>query len=196
MFWPAGFDPRADGARILSLCEIDAPSGLARFLIGQDGVFRDIDGNPWVGSQAIEVGDVEISRDGKAPSLSIGLTWFQDPDAPDLIDEIKASGDAAITEALVHFYVQPIRSQEELYAPAFAPVLLATRVATAVTFQYPDALTRKITLTLETAYATRRRRMSAFHTPEFYQRFLGFPSPRNPSLDFMPIKPPEASLIT
>ena len=62
-FWPKGFDPRAEVAGYIELATVAAPSGLARFMIGQDGVFTDIDGNRWFGSQLIEVSDLTLPRD-------------------------------------------------------------------------------------------------------------------------------------
>jgi hypothetical protein len=195
-FWPAGFDPRDPESRILQLVDIDAPSGLARFLVGQDGVFRDHVGNEWWGAQLVDASAVEISRATRAPEGSLTLTWFQDPEAGDLIEDLVASGDSDLEGARVRFFLQPLRSLEDLYAPTLAPVLFATRYAGGVAFGAPDDVTRTIRLTIESVWARRRSSPGTFYTPPDYQRFLGNPSPRNPSLDEMPVSDrPNNSLV-
>ena len=195
-FWPAGVNPRDPEFRVLQLIDIDAPSGLARFMVGQDGVFRDSSANEWWGAQLVDAAAVEISRATRAPEGSLTLTWFQDPDAGDLIDEIRASGDDAIAGARVRFWLQPLRRLEEFYAPALAPVLFATRFASGLVFSAPDDVTRKIVLSIETSWSLRRNSPGTFYTPPDYQRFLGNPSPRNPSLDLMPVTDrPNNSLV-
>lgn len=194
-FWPDGFDPRSPTARTFFLCDIDAPSGLARFLIGQDGRFRDVNGHDWWGSQAVEVGPVEISRATRAPEAQIEFSWFPDPNAPDLIEALRETGDDAIAGARVRFYLQPLASAAEFSAPVFAPVLFATRTAGGITLRAPDAFQRSISVVLESIWASRRALPGLTYTPPDYQLFLGSPTPRNPSLDLMPVQLPGDALV-
>jgi hypothetical protein len=182
-FWPSGFDPRSEVKGFLRLADIDAPSGLARFMIGTDGVFTDTSGNSWVGSQLIEAAPPVLSRDGTAPEASITLSYFQDPDAGDLIDEIKESGDIAIRGSRVRFFLQPIGEVEEFYAPVYPPVLRATRTAEGLRIEAQGDTVRKITLTLEGPYRSRVSRRGFFYTVDDHARLIGA---ANPSLRYMP----------
>lgn len=182
-FWPSGFDPRGEVRGFLRLASIDAPSGLARFMIGQDGRFTDTSTNVWYGSQLIEAGGVTLSRDGTAPAVNISLSYFQDPDAPDLIEALHESGDTAISGAVVRFYLQPINDVAEFYAPVYAPILRATRVAAGMTFNMEGDVARSITLSLEGAFRARASRRGWFYTVDDHARLVGA---ANPSLGLMP----------
>jgi hypothetical protein len=182
-FWPAGFDPRAEVRGFLRLVSIDAPSGLARFIIGQDGRFTDTSGNAWVGSQLIEAGGITLSRDGSAPAASLTLSYFQDPDAPDLIEQIQESGDTAISGSVVRYYLQPINDIAEFYAPVFAPILRATRVAAGLSFTMEGDVARSITVSLEGPFRARASRRGFLYTVDDHARLVGS---ANPSLEFMP----------
>lgn len=182
-FWPPGFDPRAEIKGFLRLADIDAPSGLARFMIGQDGVFTDVSGNTWTGSQLIEADAPALSRDGSAPEASVTLSYFQDPDASDLIDELKASGDIAIRGSLVRFYLQPIGDVAEFYAPRWAPILRATRLAAGLRIEATGDTVRRLTVTLEGPYRARVSRRGFLYTTDDHARLIGAP---NPSLRYMP----------
>jgi hypothetical protein len=182
-FWPEGFDPRSEVRMFLRLASIDAPSGLARFMIGQDGTFTDTGGNVWYGSQLIEAAGVTLSRDGSAPASTMTLSYFQDPDAPDLIDALHASGDIAVRGSVVRFYLQPINDVAEFYAPVFAPILRATRVASGLTFNMEGDVSRSITLGLEGPFRARASRRGWLYTVADHARLTGS---ANPSLQYMP----------
>jgi hypothetical protein len=182
-FWPSGFDPRADIVGYLRLASIDAPSGLARFMIGQDGVFIDSSGNSWYGSQLIEPSEISLSRNGEAPAAEVSLSYFQDPDAPDLIEQIRDSGDSAIAGSIVRFYLQPLTDVAQFYKPTFAPVLRATRAAADLRFEAQGDTVRKITLTLEGPFRARVSARGLFYTVSDHAALLGA---ANPSLQYMP----------
>ena len=182
-FWPAGFDPRAEIVGYMRLASIDAPSGLARFMIGQDGIFTDLNGNVWTGSQLIEPSEMTLSREGKAPAASLSLSYFQDPDAPDLIEQIRESGDSEIRGSTVRFYLQPLTDVSEFYAPQFAPVLRATRVASGLKFEAQGDTVRKISVSLEGPFRARVSARGLFYTPPDHAALIGA---ANPSLEYMP----------
>jgi hypothetical protein len=183
-FFPPGIDPRDPVRGALELVEIDAVSGPARFIVGTDGRFRDTLGRDWWGSQLITADPVELSRGGKAPGASLVLSWFQDPSASDLIEDLKASGDAEIEGRAVRFYLQHIETMGEFYAPVHAPILRATRIATSLRFEIQGDLARRIVLTVEGPFARRRAVRSLFLTVADHNRLIG--DTDNPSLEFMP----------
>lgn len=190
---PEGFDPRAQIVGIMDLVSIEAPSGLARFMVGQEGVFRDRDGNAWYGSQLISASALAWSRDGKAPAGGLTLSYFQDPTAPDLIERLREGGDLEIRGAPVRFYIQPVNDRAELYAPRFAPILIATRAAGPVTVEIINDLQRSLSLAIEGPVALRRTARGLNYTVSDHARLIGSP---NPSLEYMPqIARPEEKLF-
>lgn len=190
---PEGFDPRAEVRGLLDLVSIEAPSSLYRFMVGQEGVFRDRNGHAWYGSQLISASPLEWSRDGKAPGGSLTLSYFQDPVAPDLIEQLQASEDADIKGAAVRFYVQPLASHADLYAPQWAPVLVATKTAGTLRYEFVGDLQRSITLNIEGPAALRRTARGLNYTVADHARLIGTP---NPSLEYMPqIARPEEKLF-
>lgn len=182
-FWPNGYDPRSEVVGYIALASIDAPSGLARFMIGQDGRFVDINGTVWVGSQLIQSSAVTLSRGAIAPEGEITLSYYQDPDAPDLIDQIKESGDSEIRGSLVRYYLQPLTDISEFYAPKFPPVLRATRRAAGLTFTAEGDTVRSISLRIESPFAARIASRGLFYTSSDHATLIGAP---NPSLNHIP----------
>lgn len=183
-FWPAGFDPRDEVVGYIRLAAIDAPSGLARFMIGDTGVFRDRDGNAWHGAQLVDVSAIGNAQGGKAPQTTVTMSYFQDPDAPDLIEEIRASGDDAITGSLVRFYLQPLGSVEEFYAPTDAPVLRATLRAAGLSFDFQGDVQRSISLRLESVMRARVSRRGRVYSVADHSAIVG---ESNPSLEYIPL---------
>ncbi len=183
-FWPEGFDARGEIVGYLRLASIDAPSGLARFMIGQDGRFIDIDGNAWIGSQLIQVSEIELPREAVAPAAMIGLSYFQDPDAPDLIDQINESGDSAIAGSIVRIYLQPLTDMADFYKPQLPPILRATRVvASGLKVKFQGDTVRSIAVQLEGPFRARVSSRGMFYNVEDHARLIGA---ANPSLQFMP----------
>lgn len=185
--FPDGFDPRAEVAGLIDLVEIDAVSGIARFIIGHDGVFRDALGREWYGSQVIGCTGYDWSRGSSADEGALTMSYFQDPAAGSLIEDLRASGDAEIAGRAVRFYLQPILSMPDFHAPRVPPVLIASKWARAIGFAAEGDTVRQLTLHFEGAMQNRRRRRGFFYTVSDHNRVLGSPEPPNPSLEFVPI---------
>ena len=181
---PAGFDPRAEIVGLLTLVQIDAVSGTYGFMPGQEGRFTDANGFTWYGSQLIGAGDVDWSRDGTAPQGQLTLSYFQDPSAPDLIQQLRDSGDAETRGRPVRFYIQPLTDMAQFFAPTFAPLLIATKVAGPLTFEIEGDVIRRITLALEGPSALRRASRGLNYNVEDHNRLIG--TTGNPSLEFAP----------
>lgn len=182
-FWPAGYDPRAEIIGVLDLVAIDAPSGPARFMVGQEGRFRDAAGNHWWGSQLVSADPLEWSRDGTAPAGALTLSYFQDPAAPELIDELRESGDDVLRGRKVEFFVQPLGRVEDFYAPQHMPVLVATRTAGALRFSAEGDVVRHLQLSIEGSMAPRRAARGLYYTVADHEALIG---ETNPSLTYMP----------
>lgn len=181
--FPEGFDPRADVVGVLDLISIDTPDGLARFMPGIDGIFTDVDGHQWVGSTLITPGDMELARGGAAPSGSIGMSFFQDPAAADLVTELRALGAAYVAGREIVFWAQPLLTLNDFYAPTVPPFRVATRLATSPTFGGEGAYQRSIMLAFETGFAGRGEARGWQYTTEDHARLTGS---ANPSLTYMP----------
>lgn len=182
-FFPDTFDPRDDVAAGLDLVELDTPDGPARFMIGVDGVFTDIDGNKWIGSQLVSVNSLKSAIDGIAPAGSATLSFFQDPDAANLIQEIRDLGEVYISGRSIRFYVQPITAQGEFYAPTVRPVQWLERVMRGITVSATGALDRSISVSFEAWSEYRKGARRIVLNTEGHARLTG---QENPSLEFMP----------
>ncbi|MFC4668929.1 hypothetical protein ACFO5X_10220 [Seohaeicola nanhaiensis] len=182
-FFPSESYRRGDIIGGLDLCEIDTAGGPARFIIGADGVFTDVNGNTWVGSSLGSVSSLGSAIGGEAPEGSMTLSFFQDPRAPDLVAQVKALGLDYIRDRPVTFYIQPFATMEELYAPVCPPLRWLRRIARSLTFSANGAQDRSITLSFE-AWSEKRRaaRRIALNT-EGHARLIGEP---NPSLEHIP----------
>jgi hypothetical protein len=167
----------------LDLVEIDTPDGVFRFLLGVDGVFVDINGNQWIGSQILGVGEMDLSINGSAPELQLTLSFFQDPDAPDLMREVSAPGVDYIEGREVRLFVQDLFSTNDLYAPIVAPELFATRIARRIGFSMGGPRDRTITLHCESVSEDRRSARRLQLDRRGHEALIGA---ENPSLEFMP----------
>lgn len=182
-FFPVGFDPRADVVGMLNLVEIDTPDGPFGFMVGIDGRFVSTDARVWWGSTLISGGDLEMSIGGVAPSGSLTLSFIEDPDAGDLVGEIRALGRDYIADRAVTFYLQPILSMAEFVAPTLAPVPVAVRRATGIGFQAAGPMQRSISLAFEGPFAGRNTARGWKYTTTDHARLTGA---ANPSLEFAP----------
>lgn len=182
-FFPPGFDPRADVVGLMDLVSIDTPDGLYRFLLGTDGRFVDVDDNTWLGSQLIIPPDVEMARGGVAPSGALTLTFIPDPADGDLVAELRALGQGYIDGREIAFWVQPLNSIAEFYAPTLAPIRVASRRATSLGFDLSGPLERTITLDFEGPFIGRNTARGYRYTTEDHARLTGA---ANSSLRFMP----------
>lgn len=181
---PTGFDPRAEVIYLLHLVQIDAVSGTYGFMPGQEGVYRDINGFSWYGSQLISAGEVAWSRDGSAPAGALTMSYFQDPSAPDLMQQLRETGDDQVRGRPVRFYIVPMTDAAQFYAPTFAPILIATKRAGSLAVEYEGDVTRRFQLTLEGPAALRRAARGLNYTVQDHNRLIG--AAGNPSLEFIP----------
>ena len=182
-FFPIGFDPRSDVVGYLNLVNINTPDGDFGFMIGTDGVFTDTTGKRWWGSTLFNDQGFEFAINGSAPSGSIDLRFFQDPEAGALVDQIKALGVGYIEGREIRFYQQPLFSVNDLYAPAVPPSLEATRYMTAIGISFIGALERKISLSFETDNIDRNSASMLRYTTVDHGKLIGS---ANPSLSLMP----------
>ena len=187
-----GFNPRDDILGLIGLIEVETPDGPARYMAGINGVFRDSQGREWLGSQHLQASEVEWSRGGEAPEGAMTMSFFQDPAAPDLIAQVRALGADYLEGRKVRYFVQPIRSMSEFYAPTLPMILIATRIAGSVSYEMQGDIARRMTLAVEGPMAGRRAARSRFYTVEDHSRLAGS---ANPSLQFMPLEPREEEAL-
>lgn len=165
------------------LVNINTPDGDFGFMIGNDGIFTDVNSKKWYGSQLITAGKLEYAINGKAPAGEITISFFQDPDAPDVVTQIKDLGVNYVAGRLITFYVQPLSSIEEMYAPVAAPYLVATRVMRTLRLSSSGAQNRSISLTFESAWEYRRRSRRRVYNTVDHELLIG---EADPSLQFIP----------
>jgi len=182
-FWPADFNPRDDVVANLDLAEMDTPDGAVRFIIGTDGVFADSNGDEWIGSSLIGASGLKSAINGIAPAGSVSLSFFQDPNAPDLVEQIRDLGLDYIKGRAIRFYTQPIRSQSEYQAPATPPILWLTRIMRTLSVKASGAQDRVITVGFESWAEHRRSARRIMLNTEGHAILTGS---ANPSLEFMP----------
>lgn len=184
-FFPPGFDVRADVVARIDLVSIDTPDGPARFLLGGEGRFRDVSGNDWWGCSLISASDLEMSIGGTAPSGSLTLTYQIDttPTAPTLISQIRALGRDYVAGRAVTFWIQPLLSVEEFHAPTIAPIPVAVREATYVSFEVEGPMRRSISLGIEGPFAGRNVARGYLYNTADHSRLTGA---FNVSLEYIP----------
>lgn len=166
-----------------NLCEVDTTSGVYRFLIGADGVFTDVSGVNWYGSSLLSMGQMTAAINGVAPGGAIQINYFQDPNAPDIITDMRAKGVAYILDRPIRFYRQHFRSIAEMYAPVTAPILRFTRTMKGMTFGSSGPHERSIEVTFEAWTEDRRAARRIIMDQNGHSEILGR---ANPSLEFMP----------
>lgn len=167
----------------LELVDINTPDGNFGFIVGTDGRFVDINGKVWVGSQLVKAGKIDYSINGTNPEGELSLSFFQDPDAPDLVNQVRALGVQYIAGRPISFYVQPITDPSDLYSPRLPPELIARRTMRTIRFSADGSQNRQIALTFETVWEFRRAaRRLAYNTTDHAKLIGG----ANPSLEFIP----------
>lgn len=182
-FFPEGFDARSHAVFALFLANVNTPDGDFGFMVGTTGSFIDINGKEWLGSQLISTGDDEFAINGIAPSGTATLSFFQDPGAPDLVKQVHALGSEYVQGRPLTFYVQPLLSQAEFYAPTKPPLPIMTRTMRKITYSLGEAQDRAITLNYESAFENRKGARRLVYNTEDHARLIGEP---NPSLQFIP----------
>ena len=182
-FFPTGFNPRDLSIGMLDLVNISTPGGEHGFLLGADGAFTDVNGKVWWGSTLFSVTGLQSAIDGIAPEGAITLSYFQDPNAPDLIDQVRALGLPYLKGRDITFYVQPLASIAEMSAPVWAPIPWLKRTVQSLTFTATGAQDRSITLSFESWAADRAAARRIVLNTEGHAQIIG---EANPSLEFMP----------
>lgn len=182
-FFPSGFDPRAEIKGVLDLCEIDTADGTYRFFIGQDGVIKDANGDEWIGSALASVSSMESAIGGVAPSGTISMSFFQDPDESNLIQQIKELGVDYVAGREIRFYVMPISSPEEMVNMTRTPIKWLTRKSRRISYAFSGAQNRSITLSFEGWAEQRRAARRIVLNTDGHKKLTG---KENPSLRYMP----------
>ena len=182
-FWPEGFDPSADAVGFLTLIVVETEEGPFGFMPGVDGMFTDINGVIYWGSTLLSVPTLKYGIQGTAPEGALTMTFFQNPDAPDLISQLRAQGLSYVEGREVRFYVQPINSQAEFSAPTMAPILFAVRTSARLSFEANGAVQRRITLEFEGPFAGRNEASKLVWSTADHSALWGA---ANPSLQYMP----------
>lgn len=182
-FFPAGFDPRSEVVGALDLVSIITEDGTFRFLLGIDGILADQDGNRWLGSQLLDSSELRLSIQGEAPAGSLTLSFIPDPEGEDLIAQIRALGTDYVRGRAIEFWLQPLLSIDEIFAPSLPPQKWLTRKAAHVEFDLSGALERRITLTFEGPFTGRNTAPGLQYTVADHTRLIGA---SNSSLRFMP----------
>lgn len=184
-FFPSGFDPRGDVLGLLHLVNINTVDGDFGFMLGADGAFTDINGKRWVGSTLIGGSDDELSIGGTAPAGQLTLTFFQDPSEADVVSQIMSLGSAYVSGRPVTWWVQPVATQAEFYAPVFAPILRQTRDATTIDYKIDGPQGRALILSYEGPFARRKNRRGLVYNQPDHEKLIG---ESNPSLSRVPTK--------
>ncbi len=179
----AGWHPRDDGIGLLNLVEIDTPDGVYRFGCGFDARFVDSLARTWWSLSVLRMSSLGSAINGVAPDGNLSLSFFQDPDEPDLVEDIQALGADYIAGRPIRFYIQPLRSVVDLYAPVIAPVLIATRTMRTVTSRASGAQDRTLSLTFEGWSEDRRTARRVRFDRAGHEQLLGS---SNPSLQYRP----------
>lgn len=178
-----GWNPRDDGIGFLRLVELDTPEGALRFGIGFEGRFIDANGDEWAGSTVLAVSSMPSALNGVAPEGELSLSFFQDPDAPDFVAYVRQYGAAYVNGREIRFYLQPLRTPDELFAPVVAPLLTYTRIMRTITVKASGAQDRSITLTFEAWSEKRRQARRIRFDRAGHELLLG---EANPSLEYRP----------
>lgn len=181
--FPAGFDPRDEAVGLLDLVSIDTPDGVFRFLLGADGMFTDHIGRQWIGSTLIDASEIRMSIQGEAPAGSLGISFVPDPDGIDLVARLRELGTEYVAGREIIFWVQPITSMNELYAPTLAPIRWATRRAAHIEIEMQGLLQRSLRLTYEGPFTGRNTANGRQYTVADHAALIGV---SNSSLRFMP----------
>jgi len=177
------WNPRDRLVGKLELVNINTTDGDFGFIAGTDGEFTDINGKVWTGSALISVPRLQSAIDGVAPAGSIEMSFIQDPSRDDVVSQLRDLGVACIRDRAISFYIQPIRTMEEFYAPVLAPELHTTRTMRTMSLSGAGAAERRITIGFEPWTEDRRSAKRIALNTEGHAKLTGT---ANPSLSFMP----------
>lgn len=173
---------RAEVVAMFTLVEIDTADGTYRFLLGQDGIFTDVNGQQWFGSSILSGSDDQMVIGAIAPTGSLTVSWHAGPDS-DVIEKMRELGLEYVYGRQIRFYDQYFASFEEMYAPVTPPELFMTRVSVGLDFMADGPARRQISLQYEgTARMRNHQRRMVYNTVD-HSRLVGA---QNPSLQFLP----------
>jgi hypothetical protein len=180
-FFPAGFDPRQDVVGALQLANVNTVDGDFGFIVGSDGMFTDINGKTWMGSRLISQPDMPIGINGLSVGGSLEMAFFDESGS--LIEEVKALGANYVDGRLLTFYVQPLFSHSDLYAPQLAPIMRGQFVMRSITMNVEGAMMYRMSLNFENVNEGRNGAPMYQHTESDHSALIGA---ANPSLRFAP----------
>lgn len=187
MSFPEEMDFKADTVGILELVELDTTEGICRFIVNADGFFIDSNGNKWMGSKLISVGEIEYSVNGSAPAVEFSFSFIQDPDAEDLVSAVRAMGLAAVRGRDASIYIQYIGATREFFKPFYAPQKITVRKMSNIGYAFDGPQIRSLSLTVEGPFNLRSKPVNLRYNTADHSRRLGLaPGVVNPSLEFMP----------
>jgi hypothetical protein len=181
---PANYDLRAPDIFVLDLVELDTVAGPVRLILGEDGIFDDVNGIRWVGSKLISMSEIDFSINGTAPGLELGFSFIQDPDAADIITQIQALGEDVVKGRKARIYMQYLESPQQFFAPVFPPHLLTERVMYGLNFSFEGPQIRRVSVSLEGPFNLRARAPGGRYNTVDHSRLVGS---ANPSLGLMPV---------
>lgn len=181
-FFPDNFDATQRAAYILELVSIDTQDGVFRFMLGVDGSFTDTDGNTWIGSRVFKAGDQQQSINGNAPEGEVSMV-FNDADGPQLISQVRSLGHEYVAGRNITFFIQPLFSAEQFYAPVVAPIRFNQRIMRSLNFSMTGPQQRSISVSFEGPFELRATSRSFFYTTTDHARLTGS---TNPSLQYIP----------
>lgn len=164
------------------MVELNTSEGALRFLFGENGVFRDISGNDWIGSTLMRIGEVEQNNNGTAPTWEVSLTYVYDPAKTDPISVVREFGVAAIDGRRAKLYFQYFARIEEMYAPIYEPILISTHTMRRLVTKIDGPQTRSIAVICEGPYPLRSNPTNGRYTDADQRRRAN----GDPSLEFIP----------
>lgn len=183
MTLPTEFDFQAEIVGVLDLVALDTTAGVLRFIVGEDGWFKDTSGNVWTGSKLISTSDMEISVNGTAPTMELGLSFVQDPDEEDLVAAVQGHGVAAIKNRDAVFSIQYLATTGQYFRPIYAPVVLTKRKMIGINYSFEGPQVRRLSVSVEGPFNLRAKMPGGRYNTVDHSRRVGAP---NPSLEFMP----------
>lgn len=183
MSFPEEYDFSAENVGIIELVHLNTAIGPARFILNEDGFFRDTSGNVWTGSKLISVSEIEYSVNGSAPAIELSFSFIQDPDSEDLVQAVKDMGLAAVKGRDATFYIQYLSAFGEFFKPVFPPQKLTVRKMTNIGYSFDGPQIRGLSLTVEGPFNLRSRPLGLRYNTADHSRRVGHD---NPSLEFMP----------
>lgn len=166
------------------LVDLDTTGGHIRLLPGEDGIFTDTNGDQWLGSTLISLGDAQGgASNGSAPTFQVTLNYAYDPSrGTDLLAAVRQYGVDAINGRALTLYFQYFGKHEEMYAPIWSPIRVATYTMRQLIYGLDGDQTRNVAVSCEGPYPLRSKPPNGRYTDADQRRREN----GDPSLEFMP----------